>query len=152
MFGLIFVITFSCVITALDVGLLKFLIFLSRFRTALAPRIDRWIQDSNFQLQRRVYEAHGRKNWNNTNADIPLTIDNDLPDLVSGNMIIASTFDLESACICSELAAKRKKSGGASPSIIRTREIPTESLDYASTRWPRGPEGIRPRYRRNHSV
>ena len=33
------------VVTALDVTLLKFLIFLKQFKKALAPRIDRWIRE-----------------------------------------------------------------------------------------------------------
>jgi hypothetical protein len=71
-FGLVFTVTFSCVAVFLDVILLKFLIFLKQFRSALAPRIDAWIQDGTFQLQRRAYEAYGEGQWERFDEEIPL--------------------------------------------------------------------------------
>lgn len=59
----------------LDLILLKSLPHMPFFRRKLAPRIDRWIQDSVFQLQRRAYEAHGRGEWENLNEQIPNTND-----------------------------------------------------------------------------
>ncbi|KAF2682356.1 hypothetical protein K458DRAFT_57598 [Lentithecium fluviatile CBS 122367] len=82
-FGLAFIVSFSCIVAILDITLLKFLIYMSRFRRTLAPRIDRWIQDGIWQLQRRAYEAHGHRDWINIEREIPLTTDeeklNDLP-------------------------------------------------------------------------
>lgn len=48
---------------------------MSKFRRALAPRIDRWIQDGVLQLQRRAYEAQGQGTWINLEQDIPLTVE-----------------------------------------------------------------------------
>jgi len=82
-FGLVFIVTFSITIAIIDITLLKFLIFLSKFRRALAPRIDRWIQDGVLQLQRRAYEAQREGTWTNLDKDVPLTIESvklkDLP-------------------------------------------------------------------------
>jgi hypothetical protein len=72
-FALSFIIAFSCLVAILDWTILKFLIFLSRFRRALAPRVDRWIQDGVWQLQRRAYEGEGYRQWTNLEADVPLT-------------------------------------------------------------------------------
>ncbi|KAF2009108.1 hypothetical protein BU24DRAFT_402484 [Aaosphaeria arxii CBS 175.79] len=72
-FGLVFIVTLSCFIVFVDMLLLKFLIYLSNFRKALAPRIDRWIQDGVLQLQRRAYEARGEGTWTQLNKDVPLT-------------------------------------------------------------------------------
>jgi len=55
-FGLAFIATFSVVVTLLDLFLLKLIIYTNKLRH---PRIDRWVQDSTLQLQRRAYEAHG---------------------------------------------------------------------------------------------
>ncbi|KAF2132750.1 hypothetical protein P153DRAFT_382375 [Dothidotthia symphoricarpi CBS 119687] len=72
-FALAFIIAFSSLITIVDIMILKFLVYLSRFRRALAPRIDRWIQDGIWQLQRRAYEGEGYRNWVNLEEEIPLT-------------------------------------------------------------------------------
>jgi hypothetical protein len=48
-------------------------IYLSNFRRALAPRVDRWIQDGVWQLQRRAYEGEGYRQWTQLEADVPLT-------------------------------------------------------------------------------
>ena len=73
MFGLAFITTFSCLATALDIFLLRFLIYLSRFRKALAPKLDQWVQDGIFQLQRRAYEAQGEGTWSRFDQEIPVT-------------------------------------------------------------------------------
>lgn len=81
-FGLIFIIAVSCLAAIVDITLLKFLIYVSRFRKALAPRIERWIQDGILQLQRRAYEARGASTWTYLEKDVPVTIGPDkLPDL-----------------------------------------------------------------------
>jgi hypothetical protein len=79
--GLILVVSVAGLVTIIDISLLRFLIFLTRFRTALAPRIDRWIQDGVWQLQRRAYEAQGYA-WVDLEGEIPLTAPNEqLKDL-----------------------------------------------------------------------
>lgn len=57
------------------------MIYLTRFRRALGPRIDRWIQDGVWQLQRRAYEGEGYRGWTDLEADIPLTNEKKLKDL-----------------------------------------------------------------------
>jgi hypothetical protein len=57
----------------INISLLKFLIYLSRFRRQLGPRIERWIQDGVWQLQRRAYEGEGQRNWTQLESEIPLT-------------------------------------------------------------------------------
>jgi hypothetical protein len=53
-----FVIATALLFAIIETVLLGFLIYLSTFKKALSPRIDRWIQDGILQLQRRAYEAH----------------------------------------------------------------------------------------------
>lgn len=57
----------------IDISLLKFLIYLSRFRRQLGPRIERWIQDGVWQLQRRAYEGEGQRDWTHPGSEIPIT-------------------------------------------------------------------------------
>lgn len=81
-FGLIFILTMSTIITTVDICLLRFLIYLKKSRQILSPRIDRWIQDDVFQLQRRAYEALGEGVWTRLENEIPVTIEDSLlPDL-----------------------------------------------------------------------
>lgn len=56
-----------------DIIVLKFLVYLSHFRRQLGPRIERWIQDGVWQLQRRAYEGEGQRNWIDLEGEIPLT-------------------------------------------------------------------------------
>ena len=81
-FALSFIIAVFCVFAILDLVLLKFLIFLQRFRRALAPRIDQWIQDGIFQIQRKAYEAYSHATWDGKRLekDIPATIGADALD------------------------------------------------------------------------
>ena len=74
-FALSFIIAFSLLAALIDITLLKFLVFLSRFRRALAPRIDRWVQDGVWQLQRRAYEGQGYRGWVDLEKEIPMTTD-----------------------------------------------------------------------------
>jgi hypothetical protein len=55
--------------------LLKFLVYMKRFRAVLAPRIDAWVQDNVFQLQRRAYEALDEGPWENLKDEIPITVE-----------------------------------------------------------------------------
>lgn len=80
-FGLSFIIAFSVLVALLDIFILKFMIYLSKFRAALGPRIDRWIQDGIWQLQRRAYEGEGYRGWTDLEADIPITKEDQLKDL-----------------------------------------------------------------------
>lgn len=81
-FALAFIITFAFTIMFIDITLLRFLIYLSKFRRTLSPRIDRWIQDGIYQLQRRAYEAQGEGVWKSREQEIPLVTDNvNLSDL-----------------------------------------------------------------------
>ncbi|KAH8630678.1 hypothetical protein IG631_15255 [Alternaria alternata] len=71
-FGLAFVVAFSTLVAIVDITLLKFLVYLTRFRRALGPRIARWTQDGVWQLQRRAYEGEGHRNWTDLENEIPL--------------------------------------------------------------------------------
>jgi hypothetical protein len=77
-FGLAFITTFCSVVTVIDLGLLRFLIHLRKCQPFFAPRIDRWIQDGVFQLQRRAYEGEGQGYWKKLNEEVPLTAMNEL--------------------------------------------------------------------------
>lgn len=78
MLGLAIVIAFATIFTLSDLIVLKFIIFLKHSRRALAPRIDRWIQDGVFQLQRRAYEANDEGIWVRRDMEVPATIDGQL--------------------------------------------------------------------------
>lgn len=70
--------------SALDITLLKFLVFVSRFRRMrkIGPRLERWIQDGVLQLQRRAYEAQGQGVWVDLDKDVPTTTEREtLTDL-----------------------------------------------------------------------
>jgi hypothetical protein len=94
-------------VSIIDITLLKFLVFLSRFRHGLAPRIERWVQDGVWQLQRRAYEGQGHRGWIDVEKDIPLTTDHkllvDLPIMwtpdkpVHGNSVADSRSSIGSA-------------------------------------------------------
>jgi hypothetical protein len=72
-FGLVFVLTLSLLALIVDITLLKFLIYLARFRRQLGPRVERWIRDGVWQLQRRAYEGVGQREWTDLESEIPLT-------------------------------------------------------------------------------
>jgi hypothetical protein len=74
-FALTFVIAFSTIITFCNTLILRFFIFMARFRAALAPRIDHWVQDGIYQLQRRAFEAQSQGCWKNLEQEIPITLD-----------------------------------------------------------------------------
>ena len=74
-FALVFLTTFASLISLFSMGVLRFCIFMARFRKALAPRIDRWVQDGVFQLQRRAFEAQDGGRWVGAEREIPVTWD-----------------------------------------------------------------------------
>ncbi|KAJ4290347.1 hypothetical protein N0V90_010563 [Kalmusia sp. IMI 367209] len=75
-FGLAFIVTFSAVISFINFFILRFFIFLKRFRKSLAPRLDRWVNDGIFQLQRRAFEANQEGFWTDLEKEIPVTSSN----------------------------------------------------------------------------
>lgn len=79
-FGLILLVAVSGTAALTDIILLRFLVYLSRFRRALAPRIDRWIQDGVLQLQRRAFEAQRQGHWINIDGENPVTRTKELLD------------------------------------------------------------------------
>lgn len=70
-FGLAFTISVSGTIVRLDLVLLRFLMLLPR--KSSRPRLERWIQDGVFQLQRRAYEARGNAVWVRLKKEVPIT-------------------------------------------------------------------------------
>ncbi|KAH8733180.1 hypothetical protein GQ44DRAFT_754658 [Phaeosphaeriaceae sp. PMI808] len=77
-FALIFTICFSLIITISNSLILRFFVFMTRFRAALAPRIDHWVQDGVYQLQRRAFEAQDQGHWLNLEQEIPVTVERQL--------------------------------------------------------------------------
>lgn len=45
---------------------------MSKFQSTLTPRLNRWIQDGVWQLQRHAYEAQGHDDWLDIEREIPL--------------------------------------------------------------------------------
>ncbi|KAF2871857.1 hypothetical protein BDV95DRAFT_594151 [Massariosphaeria phaeospora] len=92
-FGLVFTISVSGTIVLIDLVLLRFLIYLRKFQQALAPRIDRWTQDSVFQLDRRAHEAQGNGIWKDLDNEVPVTTEGiELPDLLLETLPPPSTL------------------------------------------------------------
>jgi hypothetical protein len=73
-----FVIGMALFFTMVDIVVLRFFVYHSKFRQALSPRIERWIQDDVLQLQRRAYEAHKEGTWSKLSSEVPLTKANEL--------------------------------------------------------------------------
>lgn len=128
-FALSFILAISASITLLDILLLRVLVFLSRFRKGLPPRIDRWIQDGIFQLQRRAYEARAEGTWTNTDEEIPVTSSNQqLSDLSAKTVPQTSSDNLHvqpqrgSSPIADQAAtAALPSSGDGSHELIRSK-------------------------------
>ena len=115
-----------CSITIIDILLLKFLVFLSKFSEVLAPRIDRWTQDSVLHLQRRAYEAHGKCNWTGLSAAIPVTSAKDiLLDLPIGSVPPETEKDVE--LLFEKTTAENAKA--ESPRISRIEISHVENID-----------------------
>ena len=81
----------SILFVSLDLVILRFLIYLSRFRRirGLGPRIERWILDGVLQLQRRAFEYSGQGTWKRLDKDVPVTTSrvmlDDLQDGISSD-------------------------------------------------------------------
>lgn len=73
-FGLTFILAFSATISFINFFILRFFIYLKRFRKTLAPRLDRWVNDGIFQLQRRAFEANESTAWMDAEKEIPTTV------------------------------------------------------------------------------
>jgi hypothetical protein len=94
-FALAFIIAFSVIATLCNTLILRFFIFMARFRALLAPRIEHWVQDGVYQLQRHAFEAQGQGTWQYLDEEIPTTlntetlrklpIDSSLPSKYSGS-------------------------------------------------------------------
>jgi len=85
LFGLVFIIVIACTFVTTDLLLLKALVHLSKFRKALAPRLDRWVQDGTLQLQRRAFEAEGQGTWENFDSEVPVTSRGEKLNQLSGS-------------------------------------------------------------------
>lgn len=92
-FTLAVIIALCVVLTALDLGLLKCLIFWNKPAKRLFPRIENWIRDGVFQLQYRAYEAHGQGSWECVEKEVSLT--------TTGIELVELTPVLRSTCNCS---------------------------------------------------
>jgi len=44
-----------------------------RFRRTLAPRLDRWVNDGVYQLQRRAFDANEQGIWTDLEKEVPIT-------------------------------------------------------------------------------
>lgn len=107
-FGLAFIAVFSCVVVILDFTILRIMVTLSRFRRVMAPKLDRWLQDGVFQLQRRAYEAQGEGLWLHTDKEIPVTVGNEqLKDLPLASK---SAFELRYLHECASCSARKLRS------------------------------------------
>lgn len=100
--------------TILNLLILKLFVLLSQFRRPLAPRIDRWIQDGVFQLQRRAYESSHQGTWKLLNSDIPVT---EPPELLQ-------ELPLETRCPNCSGAKQRQSCDGVT---IELSTIPLQS-------------------------
>ncbi|KAF2277918.1 uncharacterized protein EI97DRAFT_415680 [Westerdykella ornata] len=139
-FGLVFTLVVSSVIVLTDVVLLRVLIYLSKFRKSMAPRLDRWIQDGIFQLQRRAHEAQGNGVWKDLADDVPVTVDNTkLPDLLletlgeteyaMGRRVDSAKTAVDSTGEC-EMTPDMKKGAWESEYEVKSLgEVRTGSLD-----------------------
>ena len=97
-FGLGLITVFSIVVATLDFMLLRFMITLGKFRRAMAPKIDRWIQDGVFQLQRKVYEAQGEGVWQHVDKEIPVTAGNARLGDLSSTSVAGSNRVVQDGC------------------------------------------------------
>lgn len=81
-FGLVFIVTISCVVTIVDITLLRFISLLKKIKNFDSPRLERWMQDGLWQLQRHAYEAHGAGVWKDLTDEVPTIAEyTELPDL-----------------------------------------------------------------------
>jgi hypothetical protein len=96
-FALAFIIAFSVVATLCNTLILRFFIFMARFRALLAPRIDHWVQDSVYQLQRHAFEAQGQGSWQYLDEEIPITLDTETPRYARSGQAVDRGTQMEAA-------------------------------------------------------
>ncbi|KAH7127171.1 hypothetical protein B0J11DRAFT_296636 [Dendryphion nanum] len=72
-FGFVFIITFATTIVIIDLTLVQLLILIRTYSKSSSPRLDRWIQDSILQLQRRAFESQGKGIWDKLDDEVPVT-------------------------------------------------------------------------------
>ena len=72
-FALILVTVFSLTMFLLDISLLRFLTFLTKFHASFSDMINAWNQYDVFHLQRQAYESRGEGEWIDVQKEIPIT-------------------------------------------------------------------------------
>ena len=79
--------------------LLRFLIFMSRFRRAswIGPRIERWVQDGVLQLQRRAFEARRQGSWIHSDKEVPITVRRETLSDLDSDLQVCMTNDSDNA-------------------------------------------------------
>lgn len=133
-FALTFVVTFCMIVTALDLILLKFLVFWHRFRGILAPRIDAWVQDGAFQLQRRAYEMQGEGIWERLDKEVPVTTyDTQLSTLPLESRpccdCVFSQMGVKPLSMTTTMASEQSRREKKSPDLI-SEEFGSERADF----------------------
>ena len=73
-FGLALIVSLAVVAILLDTVVMKQVITITKVKRIRSLKIDHWIQDGVFQLQRRAYEACGEGVWDNLDREVPVTI------------------------------------------------------------------------------
>ena len=87
------------------------MIIIGRYRRAMAPKIDRWIQDGVFQLQRKVYEMQGEGTWQHTEKEVPVTLGNERLKDLSDTSVARSNQSVKHECFhCSVRKLQSMKS------------------------------------------
>ncbi|KAF2728125.1 hypothetical protein EJ04DRAFT_504579 [Polyplosphaeria fusca] len=74
-FRLALILSFNLIVILLEIFLFRFLVYLSRYKKLLSPRINIWVQDSILRLRRRSYETLDESTWRNTNKRVPTLAD-----------------------------------------------------------------------------
>jgi hypothetical protein len=122
-----FVIVTALLFAIIDTVLLRFLIYLSTFRKALSPRIDRWIQDGVLQLQRRAFEAHKEGSWSGLSKEVPLTDAKELlAELPLASLPSANTSTVSTPASGSQSSSAAQPQSNPAPAII-TQPTPPQS-------------------------
>lgn len=135
-FGFSFVVAFSILVAIIDITLLRFLVYLTRFRRALGPRIARWTQDGVWQLQRRAYEGEGHRNWTDLESEIPLMEKghklNDLPIMwrpgKSPIIMQTSSFDSTDSMVSQQSSVSEL----AAEDVVESAPVVTEQRSWFS--------------------
>lgn len=114
--------------------LLRVMILLSQFRKAMAPRLDRWIHDGVFQLQRRAYEAVGQGTWHDIDCEIPVMTSKDkLGELPLISPSVSSLNETLKGCDCKVKKLRSMKSW-ATDTTAASSKFRFQNLDTWLTR------------------